>query len=549
MKNKSVGFSLIAVMAVLPFCADAAIRVGNNSRNKYQQVNEAAVAVQNVQPTELPINVKNTDLANQILSGDTSSGIGIDTLEQCSMIYPTGIFEWSTPTIGRKAGMPSMCTAVVEMRALMAGPNGENLILARANLAAGDSIKCNISAFPEGSWLPDAGNVIFPADSEPTKEDVIAVMNQEQKQNAAIKIIGGTILGGLIGNFTGANDPGNDSMLGTDKGKLKNTAIGAAGGAAVMLGNAYGGKVAGDMILSAGVNAAAGGVIGNVMASGDSVLRIENCTVDNKETTCLWGYYKETRDLNTDKEQAFVNIADISDFYVCKIDDNTCRRERLTGGMPKKYKEKTRQSDKKQMLLSDAFEEQFREVDSDQKYCFKDGKMEQTTSCDDAKNIYIIIDGASIVTKTQPAMIVGIQDKKFGYKKSEWSDIQKQQNISTEDIVGRNGKGEAISLGIKPEDLKLEDFDPMTLDADDGGIIDLDNNARLKGTLTGAGVGGAMGAYTAYQGAQDDVTQRWMAEVQAYKDSLNKIVCVTGTRFLSSYNDDAVIPVATQTQQ
>ena len=546
MKNKSVGFSLIAVLAVLPLDSDAAIRVGNNSRNKYQQANIAAAAVQNVQPVELPINVKNTDLANQILSGDTSSGVGIDTLEQCSMIYPTGIFEWSTPTIGRKAGSPSMCTAVVEMRALMAGPNGENLILARANLAAGDSVKCNISAFPEGSWLPDAGNVVFPADSEPTKEDVIAVMNQEQKQNAAIKIIGGTILGGLIGNFTGANDVGSDSMLGTDKDKLKNTAIGAAGGAAVMLGNAYGGKVAGDMILSVGVNAAAGGVIGNVIASGDSVLRIEKCVVDNKETTCLWGYYKETDSLK-ENQQAFVNVADISDFYVCdKSEMKNCKRERLTGGMPKNYKEKTRQSDKKQMLLSDAFEEQFREVDADQKYCFKEGKMEQTTSCDDAKNIYIIIEGASIVTKTQPAMVVGVQDKKFGYKKSEWdSDIKK--NLEQVNIVGRNGQGEAIRLGIN--DPKLENFDPMTLDSDDGGIIDLDNKARLKGTLTGAGVGGAMGAYTAYQGAQDDVTQRWMAEVQAYKDSLNKIVCVTGTRFLSSYNDDVFIPVATQTQQ
>lgn len=546
MKNKSVGFSLIAVLAVLPFCADAAIRVGNNSRNKYQQANIAAAAVQNVQPVELPINVKNTDLANQILSGDTSSGVGIDTLEQCSMIYPTGVFEWSTPTIGRKAGSPSMCTAVVEMRALMAGPNGENLILARANLAAGDSVKCNISAFPEGSWLPDAGNVVFPADSEPTKEDVIAVMNQEQKQNAAIKIIGGTILGGLIGNFTGANDVGSDSMLGTDKDKLKNTAIGAAGGAALMVGNTYGGKVAGDMILSVGVNAAAGGVIGNVMASGDSVLRIEKCVVDNKETTCLWGYYKETNSLK-ENQQAFVNVADISDFYVCdKSEMKNCKRERLTGGLPVDYENKKRKSDSQPMTLTDAFEARFEDVKTDYRYCFKDGRMEKNSSCSEAKDAYIAIEKASIVTKTQPAMVVGVQDKKFGYKKSEWdSDIKK--NLKQANIVGRNGKGEAIGLGINEP--KLENFDPMTLDADDGGIIDLDNKARLKGTLTGAGVGGAMGAYTAYQGAQDEVTQRWMAEVQAYKDSLNKIVCVTGTRFLSSYNDDAFIPVATQTQQ
>ena len=92
----------------------------------------------------------------------------------------------------------------------------------------------------------------------------------------------------------------------------------------------------------------------------------------------------------------------------------------------------------------------------------------------------------------------------------------------------------------------IANFSPMTLNAEDGGIIDLDNKARLKSTLTGAGVGGAMGAYTAYQGAQDDVTQRWLAETQAYKDSLNKIVCVTGSRFLSSYNDEVIIPTSAQ---
>ena len=63
MKNKSVGFSLIAVLAVLPLDSDAAIRVGNNSRNKYQQDNIAAAVVQDVQPVELPINVKNAKCA------------------------------------------------------------------------------------------------------------------------------------------------------------------------------------------------------------------------------------------------------------------------------------------------------------------------------------------------------------------------------------------------------------------------------------------------------------------------------------------------------
>ena len=563
MKNKSVGFSLIAVLAVLPFCADAAIRVGNNSRNKYQQANIAAAVVQDVQPVELPINVKNTDLANQILSGDTSSGVGIDTLEQCSMIYPTGVFEWARPTLGRNAGVPSMCTAVVEMRALGAGPNGENLVLARANLAAGDSVKCNISAFPEASWLADAGNVVFPADSEPTMEDVVAVMDQEQKQNAAITIIGGTLLGGLMGNFTGANDAGNDSMLGADKGKLKNTAIGAVGGAALMVGNTYGGKVAGDMILSAGVNAAAGGVIGNVMASGDSVLRIENCIVDNdRETTCLWGYYNETEEVNG---QAFVNSKSTNDFMVCESSGSeykNCKRKDLTGGLPQEYIDLNNNNSSnrnyKHYTLDSVRAEDFRMVANASKFCYKDGVMKDG-ECDTTDNpTYILINDASVVAKRHPVMLVDVKDKSFGYKLSDWSDVKSdfRTNLYGKSIVGRSGKGVKENLNIKIKDQlyteltlskdNASSFQPMTLDADDGGIIDLDNKARLKGTLTGAGVGGALGAYTAYQGAQDDVTQRWLAEVQAYKDSLNKIVCVTGTRFLSSYNDDVFIPTTTQ---
>ena len=73
-------------------------------------------------------------------------------------------------------------------------------------------------------------------------------------------------------------------------------------------------------------------------------------------------------------------------------------------------------------------------------------------------------------------------------------------------------------------------------------MIDMDSKARLKGTLTGAGVGGAMGAFTAYQGAQSEIEQRWVSEVRAYKDSLQKVVCMTGNRFLSQYNDPVSIP-------
>lgn len=85
----------------------------------------------------------------------------------------------------------------------------------------------------------------------------------------------------------------------------------------------------------------------------------------------------------------------------------------------------------------------------------------------------------------------------------------------------------------------------MYEDATDGGLIDLDNKARLKSTLIGAGAGGALGAFTAYQGAQTDIENRWVTEVRAYKDSLQKVYCATGNRFLSHYNDVAVIPAET----
>ena len=88
----------------------------------------------------------------------------------------------------------------------------------------------------------------------------------------------------------------------------------------------------------------------------------------------------------------------------------------------------------------------------------------------------------------------------------------------------------------------LNNFYPMMLDATDGGIIDLGNKARLKSTLTGAGVGGALGAFSAYQGAQSDIENRWVTAVREYKDSLGKFYCVTGNRYLGQYNDEVVIP-------
>ena len=219
MKSKKSIFyySLIATLACMSGAQAAGIRVGNLSRSNaqgYQQVNEmrynavantlaAQAAAEPAAPAELPIHVANPDIAEQVRSAHSDSPVSIAHLERCSMIYPDGKFEWAQPTMGRAAGGASTCTAVVEMRAFQAGPNGEDLVVARANLPAGESIRCNISDFPEHSYLEAAEQVEFPNDAEPTMEDVIKVMNQEQKQDAGLKIAAGAVLFGVAGNMIG----------------------------------------------------------------------------------------------------------------------------------------------------------------------------------------------------------------------------------------------------------------------------------------------------------------------------------------------------------
>ena len=88
----------------------------------------------------------------------------------------------------------------------------------------------------------------------------------------------------------------------------------------------------------------------------------------------------------------------------------------------------------------------------------------------------------------------------------------------------------------------------MMVDAADGGIIDLGNKARLKSTLIGAGAGGAMGAFVGYQGAQTDIENRWVTATREYNDSLQKVYCATGNRFLGFYNDTIFIPSLSESE-
>ena len=569
MKYNRLSFlSVLTIMGMFPMFGNAAIRVGNAARNNaqgYQQVNtqryqaENAAQMQQIQsqqqPTELPINVVNQQLAQQIQSGDASAGVGVEDLERCSMIYPNGQFEWARPTIGMRAGGPATCTAVVELRALIPSDGQEYTVLARANLAAGDSFECNAFNFPQGALMDALETIEVPADAEPSKDDVIAVMNEEQKQNAALKIISGAVLGGLGGNAAGKNEVGKDGILGGGKDKITSTLIGAVGGAGLMAASTYSGKVAGDMILSTGVNAAAGAVIGNMVSSGDSVLRIDGCTdLDGNETTCLYGYLeKKDSAFDTGGHEIYVNANQPSRYLVCK--NNTgCTQKTVSGGYVAGYpNEESDQHDslgnKLKMTVSEVVKAKENDKWSDaEKYCYKNNVMESVndfTSCssdENKENRYLLVKEATVIESRLPAMIVGVEDSTFGYKKKDWDDLKSK--LQGKQIVkrGANGKAEKFTDADKVDTPALDNFDPMYVSAESGGVIDLDNKARMKGTLTGAGIGGAAGAFTAYQGTQSEIDERWVTAVRAYKDSLQKFYCGTGQRFLSFYNDMTVIP-------
>ena len=155
-----IHYSLFAALiGMTPMYADAGLRVGNHSRSyaeAYQQVNAlqnpdinavtTPIATTASEDTEnnLPVRVADETLVEQIKSGDTDAPVAFNQLEQCSMIYPTGEFEWDSPSLGSKAGISDTCVAVVELRGYQAAADGSDLVLARAKLAAGDTFKCNI---------------------------------------------------------------------------------------------------------------------------------------------------------------------------------------------------------------------------------------------------------------------------------------------------------------------------------------------------------------------------------------------------------------------
>ncbi|MBR4475405.1 MAG: hypothetical protein IKP05_01850 [Alphaproteobacteria bacterium] len=557
-KTRILHYSLFigAIGALVGGDSYSAVRIGNATRNNFyeqQMVEQQRIASMQQQVASVNDVARMSGIDADVTASDLKPGEE-HQLEMCSQIYPNGEFALARPTAGLGAGGAKTCVAVVELRGYQMGQNGTDAVLARANVAAGSTIKCNISDFPESSYTLDAQNVLFPADAEPTTEDVKKVMNQEQKQNAGLKIAAAALIGGIGGNISGKNDAGKDGIFGTSKSKITNTVVGAVGGAAIGAAGSYSGYEAGNMIMSAGINAAAGGIVGNIMAAGDSVLRIEKCTDSNgASTSCLWGYLVTGPNLVPDasatpgvlcKEKTnecykyYIDLDDGETVMRCGVDDSKCSTVsnlvsiRVGGkgleGLERKDLDALKSLGNVFMVITDKDKNKTMEVG-----------MDETIS-----HTYRPIDSAKMdAGPKQPVLIVGFEDSAFGRKSDYWRNWKvANENVS---IYFRNGDGNpGEDLRAKDPSITLENFYPMYVDASDGGIVDLGNKARLKSTVIGAGVGGAVGAFTAYQGAQSDIDERWVAAVREYKDSLQKFYCVTGSRFLSYYNDVVFIPDA-----
>jgi hypothetical protein len=286
----------------------------------------------------------------------------------------------------------------------------------------------------------------------------------------------------------------------------------------------------------------------------------------------VWGYLEQKANSSTSTENIYVSVQKPSSFMVCNNNDDECKYEQQVGGTPSIVgftdKEAVSNTNKKnthsrtiaEIIESGDWEEEgYGNVTL---YCLNNNKMSENSyggdDCkeENKKNIqYLKVKGAYVVKKRIPVMVpIDETDtsKRIVFTKKDWQDRnaedeKKKLKLDFGNVYGRNNNGQMIDLDTEAKNIEYEkNFVPMYQEAEDGGIIELENKARLKGTLTGAGVGAAAGAFTAYQGAQAEIDQRYTAAIREYKDSLQKFYCATGKRFLSFYNDSLVIPLQNQ---
>ena len=548
--------AILACVSAVP--GVAAVKTNNSSRSYaagYQQVNALRAQQEYMNATTaatatLPVMVEDEKLANSIVNNETGAP-SVSELTACSMIYPNGNFKWGVPEYGIQR--TPQCIAVVELR-----DANSNAVLATTTVAAGQAIKCNIDSFPGNSYNMTAlSKIELPADNAPTMEDVVAVMNEEQKQNAGLKIAAGAIIAGVAGNLLAPKDAGTSGNgkipIGTGKEQLKDTAIGAVTGAGIMAASSYSGKVAGDAIKSTAVNAASGMIVGNMMAgasgSGD-IIATTKCSIENdtqNEYDCVVGNYEEytgkgitsTEGKNTEvyiiklDGTGLKKCTEVAESRLSSCEDNTdSDLKNLSNILVKTSVGKGIPLERARKLESANGTVYWREDESDK----------TTYSNQESSNgeDYVEIVSAKAVGRTRRAYAIFKTmklNKAFGYTKKDWDETL----ASKGEIYDRYASGKAGAI-IKSDGEKDGEFIPSYRDASDGGLGDLSNQARAKGTIVGTAAGGALGGFAGYQGAKDEVSQRWVSAQREYEDSLSNYVCTTGSRFLSKYNDYADIP-------
>ncbi len=564
MTNKLCKISLFSAIlaSVTTLPVDARVTTHNSNRSyaeAYNQVNAlryqqeyldatATTATTASATATLPVMVSDEKLASAILNNTSETTVG--DLDACAMIYPNGVFRWQTPESGIRLNQYDQCVAVVSLI-----DANTNTVLATTTVAAGDSFKCNIDNFPESGMNAVAlSNTLLPADKAPSMEDVEAVMNEEQKQNAGLKIAAGAIIAGIAGNMLAPKEAGNSKMFGTSSQQLIGTAAGVATGAGVMAASSYGGKVAGDTIKSTAVNAASGMIVGNMLAGsqkGDSYIDIKKCNITDAkngysgERDCVAGKIEEkgTEQFTSDTTTKYLINAS-GDIKKCEY-DGEYKCDRYPGGFVDiQLKLKSGGSKAYKSIFGPSL--QTSEFDSLTRYYRPDGSdyIFELYDGDQKENTYYEIESAYEAKNAKSAYIVfksSVSSLK-GYKKSEFSNLIAGKEF---EYFNRNSNGTVGSMLIATKEDKEAGkyvFTPLSKDADDGGLIDMSNKARAKGTAIGAAAGGAMGGFAGYQGAQSEITDRWTSAIREYNDSLSNFVCMTGTRYLSKYNDYVEIP-------
>ncbi|MCQ2581178.1 MAG: hypothetical protein MJ164_03335 [Alphaproteobacteria bacterium] len=541
MKNYRLKFlilSMPAAVMLLPYSAvHAALRVNNSSITQAQiqaanAMREMAAATQ--------INAPQVAHTITDANGNTTT-ISSEQMDACNAIYPGGTFDWTKPTTGMKSGSGATCSALVELRSYNGGTS--YTVLATGYVAAGDAVKCNIDEFP--NITATGREFTYPADEPPTVEDVEKVMAQENKSNAGFKILAAAVVGGLGGNLVGKGDDG----FGINNDKLKTTAIGAASGVALMTAstqvNDY--KV-GSAILSTGMNAAAGAVAGNVMASGEEVLQIDNCKIDGSENEkCLYGTIAigSSTDVKSGEKTFYFYDYNTNNSYECTLNSNnkyeSCRRivlSNLTFNGISDCKDSDVEISKecKGQLEKQTGDKTFK-LSNEETPLSNGGTLELET--DNNKGAYIMIETAKTAGTRKGAMIKladSTPNNVFGYKSEDW----RKRNTNKSKLKVDNKLYDLYGKEIPDADINK--FSPAYKSASDGSVIDFNNAARTKSTMIGAGAGGALGALSGVSGANAAIQERYLTAVREYEDSLGNVACYTGNRYLSRYNDTIVVP-------